>query len=401
MNNAPSYIYYSSLISRYLSNDLSESEAKELESWKSESDDNLLLYNKILDKENRYAYKRNVEEIDYIYALQKIKTTGNTMLAKRILFRKFMKYAAIFIIVLATSATMYYLTLDEKMSIEGMGTEEIVIGSPKAMLVLGDGSKHRLSVNENTVIQELGGRKIKKLNTTINYQDSSIIHGKEEIVYNHMITPRGGGDYSVILSDGSKIFANSLSNIKYPVKFIGDKRIVEVLEGEAFFEVAENQEKSFIVKTNGAELEVLGTSFNVSCYKDARESIFTLETGSLQITNLSDKNEVIVLKPNQQARIDNKNPDKIEISEVDASIYSAWKKGRFVFKDERLDVIMQTLSRWYNIEVFYEYESLKSLRFGGSLYKYSELNSLLNFIELTEKVKIEMDKNYILITKNN
>ncbi len=400
MESTSTYFYFSRLLARYFSQDsLSEEEFKDLEVWKNE---NPHLFIKILNEQNRDAYKKAISLVDADQAWNKVSHSINSNKFRIDRFKGFMKFAATLLILIGLTATLYYTVFyKEKMSIKGMGTAEIVTGKPQAQLILDDGQSHNLQQTAQKILLEKGELKIKTAHNTINYLDSSIRFTKIKNLYNTIVTPRGGGDYSVVLSDSSKLYVNSMSKVKYPVKFSGDYREVEILEGEAFIEVVENKTMPFIVKTKNARLKVLGTSFNVSAYSSSNELIITLETGLLEVINLKHNNEVKILTPDQQARINNNKPGAMEISEVDAGIYSSWRRGMFEFKNERLDVIMKTLSRWYNIEVFYEFESLKSIRFGGNLNKYSDINSLLDLISMTKKVKIETDKNYILFTKND
>jgi ferric-dicitrate binding protein FerR (iron transport regulator) len=400
MQEATKYLEYARLIARYISGDLSDKELTKLENWKFGSRENAKLFDRILDEQNRIANQVKMQAVDTGSAWNLINKAISQKPSKRILFQKALRYAAVFILILTSAASVYYVVQEnKKMSIKGMGTAEIIPGSPKAILTLANGLKIDLEDKENFLLEEKGGVLIHNKNFTINYNDSTILNTKEENLIHEITTPRGG-EFTVVLSDGSKIHVNSMSTLRYPVKLSGDKRNVELVNGEAFFEVVENKNKPFIIKTKNATLSVLGTSFNVNTYDEVSHSLITLETGILKVNNVNVSGDEVILKPGQQASIDKSVIDYIDVKEVDASIYSSWRKGTFAFKDERLDVIMQTLARWYNIEVFFEYESLKDLEFAGNINKYSSIDPIIEILRLTKKIKIEMDKNYILITKN-
>jgi hypothetical protein len=398
MEEVAKYFQIARIIARHISYDLNDDELIELKQWKAQSIENTKLYDRILDEQNRIANHDKLKAVDKKIAWNTVSKATLLKSSPIALFKKIMRYAAIFILVLAVTASVYYIMQENKKFIKGKGIAKIIHGSPKAKLTLTNGIVVNLEDENNKFLAEKGGVMIQNKKFSINYNDSTVLNTQEENLIHTISVPRGG-EYTVILSDGSKIHINSMSILRYPVKLSGDKRNVELIKGEAFFEVVKNKNKPFIIKTKNAIISVLGTSFNVNTYDESSHSLISLETGSLKVKNVNLPNDVVILKPGQQASIDKNVIDYINVKEVDVSIYSSWHTGTFAFKDERLDVIMQTLAHWYNIEVFFEYESLKSLQFSGNLNKYSNIEPIIEIIQLTKKVKIEMDKNYILITK--
>ena len=209
----------------------------------------------------------------------------------------------------------------------------------------------------------------------------------------HKINVPRNGEFHVELSDGTKVWVNSESTLGFHSRFDGKQRVVE-LTGEAYFEVAKNPNQPFIVRTANADVRVLGTHFNVRAYEDEAYTYATLNEGKVRVSN--EKNEQDIL-PDEQIVINNSTGDCIK-KQVDADIYSAWVKGKFVFKDERLEDILHSISRWYDIQVFYENQELQNERFSISLDRYENISSLLEHIEMTESVEFEV-KDKVLIVK--
>ena len=398
MEETTKYIHYARLIARFISGDLSDNELLELEQWKAQSTQNATLFDRIINDENRTSNHQKLGMVNTKAAWNIVRKETHS--PKRISLNKLMRYAAIFLLLITSVASVYYIIQENKKLSQNQFANEITPGSPKAKLILADGDELNLEDEKNSILEEKGGILIENRDYTINYNDSSVINTIEENLIHTLEVPKGG-EFSLILSDGSKIHLNSMTTLRYPVKLNDDYRVVELVKGEAFFEVAKEANRPFIVKTPNARLKILGTSFNVSSYEDNAQSFITLETGSLEVQNLVDVNDKVVLKPNQQAVIESDGLGLIAVNEVDASIYSSWRNGTFVFKDESLENIMQVLARWYNIEIFFESESMKAIQFSANMDKYSNIEPILELLQLTKKVKIETDRNYVLITKVN
>lgn len=194
------------------------------------------------------------------------------------------------------------------------------------------------------------------------------------------------------LSDGTKVWMNSESTLKFKSKFTGKQRVVD-LEGEAYFEVAKNPKKPFIVRTPNTFLKVLGTKFNVKAYANEDYTYTTLNEGKVKLI-MDDKQQF--LAPNEQI-VFNKRTNEYETKVVDASIYSAWTNGRLVFKDERLEDILSSLSRWYGLSVFYKNVSIKEERFSISVNRYDEIQPLLNHLELTRDIHLRINKSALIV----
>jgi len=202
-------------------------------------------------------------------------------------------------------------------------------------------------------------------------------------LFNTLSTPTGG-QYNIVLADGTKVYLNAVSSIKYPTQFNGDQRIVE-LDGEAYFEVAKNKNKPFIVKSGDQDIEVLGTHFNVHAYDNESVVKTTLLEGSVAV---SYKNQKAILKPGQQSNVSDKFT-KITIKQVDTEAAIAWKNGRFKFDNADLKTVMRQLERWYGIKVEYRGD-VSDVRFNGGTFMNKNLSEVLKVLELSNiKFKVE------------
>jgi len=270
-------------------------------------------------------------------------------------------------------------------------TEIIKPGSNQAILTLNDGSVHDLTASKNLVFNE-GGAVIKSEGTKLEYTEKN--GAAKANSYNTLSIPRGG-EFFLKLADGTKVWLNSETVLRYPVHFSDKERRVE-LTGEAFFEVAKNEKVPFLVESGDQTVKVLGTEFNISSYKEDQFIYTTLVKGSVEVF-VKDKAEIKQkLIPNEQSAI-NKSDMQISKRTVDPYRYVAWKDGRFVFQDQNLGEIMKTLSKWYNVEVVFAREELKTIRFTGNLERYSDFGKVLGQIGKTNEVKFNIENNLITI----
>jgi ferric-dicitrate binding protein FerR (iron transport regulator) len=184
-----------------------------------------------------------------------------------------------------------------------------------------------------------------------------------------------------------------MSEFKYPVRFTGDTRGVE-LSGEAYFEVSHSG-KPFIVRANQTVVRVLGTCFNVNAYENTGKVVTTLVKGSVMVNAKDGRKASYILSPDQQAVFDSRDLSW-QVKTVDISLYTGWKEGEFIFYDNRLEDIMNTLGRWYSVDVDWTNPKLKDIRFSGSLNKYNDLSEILEIIQATNKVKIEINNTTIV-----
>lgn len=385
------YFYIARLIAKYLSEEISEEEQVELTRWRNESAGNERLFLEICREEN---IKRNMQK------RQAFSTeAGWVGVQKKIQHHRFRyrllnvcKYAAIFILPLAIATAILYKSGNEHDAISHV-TEQILPGSKKAVLILDNGETIDLKSTSGVELKEKDGTIIQVDSTTLNYQQTPD-RKSDKLAYNKVNVPRGG-EYQLTLSDGSKVQLNSMSSIRFPVQFAKDCRLVE-LEGEAYFEVSKTGQP-FIVKTKGMNIEVLGTTFNISAYAN-EEYQTTLVNGSVRVQTEDGSNRI--LKPSEQACI-TPGSNQINVRNVDTAFYTSWIHGKINFKDQRLEDIMKTLARWYDMEVIYENEATKDLRFGCYINRYNEITPLVNLLEQTGRVTITVEGKTIKIFTNH
>ena len=266
-------------------------------------------------------------------------------------------------------------------------------GTSKAILMMADGKEVVLEQGQNLNILLNERVRVATSNRGIVYEE----HGKGVVTeeYNKLTTPVGG-EYSLVLSDGTKVFLNADSELKYPVEFSDGKRIVD-LKGKAYFEVHKDSSRPFVVRMNGAEVTVLGTSFNVNTYGDDGQIYTTLVNGSVRVSSVKN-GQAEVLKPGMQSVMDVQS-GQLTVREVDVEPSVAWREGRFVFRAMTLDLIMRQLQRWYDFEVFYQNSELKDYEFRGVIKRDMDLDKVLSVIKATTNVDFEVKGKVITIIK--
>jgi len=266
-------------------------------------------------------------------------------------------------------------------------------GTSKAILMMADGKEVVLEQGQNLNILLNERVRVATSNRGIVYEE----HGKGVVTeeYNKLTTPIGG-EYSLVLSDGTKVFLNADSELKYPVEFSDGKRIVD-LKGEAYFEVHKDSLRPFVVRVNGAEVTVLGTSFNVNTYGDDGQIYTTLVNGAVRVSSVKN-GQAEVLKPGMQSVMDVQS-GQLTVREGDVEPYVAWREGRFVFRAMTLDLIMRQLQRWYDFEVFYQNPELKDYEFRGVIKRDMDLDKVLSVIKVTTNVDFEVKGKVITIIK--
>ena len=385
------HFYIARLIARYLSDEIGEEEQAELTRWRDESPENERLFQEICKEEN---IKQNMQKRQTFHAEDGWEGVQRKIQRHRFRHRilNICKYAAIFIFPVAIATVAIYKSGNEPQPLS-QATEQIVPGGKKAVLILDNGEAIDLKSTSGVELKEKDGTVIQVDSTVLNYQQAPA-RTSEKLAYNKVNVPRGG-EYQLMLSDGSKVQLNSMSSIRFPVQFAQDCRLVE-LEGEAYFEVSKTGQP-FIVQTKGMKIEVLGTTFNISAYAN-EEYQTTLVSGSVKVQTENGSNRI--LKPSEQACI-TPGSNQINVRNVDTAFYTSWIHGKINFKDQRLDDIMKTLARWYDMDVVYENEVTKELRFGCYVNRYNEITPLVKLLEQTGRVTVTVEGKTIKIFTNH
>lgn len=270
-----------------------------------------------------------------------------------------------------------------------IAVHDVAPGSNKAILTLASGKVISLNDVANGIIS-------KQKDLTVKKQQGGIVEyvasaEDKNPVTNSISTPRGG-QYQLVLSDGTKVWLNAASSLKFPSSFVGRNRTVE-LTGEAYFEVTKNKEMPFIVKFNDASIEVLGTHFDIKAYDD-EETKATLAEGSIKMNK---NNQQKMLVPGQQVVV-SKGAGNLEISPANMDEALAWKNGYFIFHDASIESIMKTAARWYDVDIAYD-AGLKNKKFGGRVSKYKNISELLKNMELTGTIHFKIEGRRVTVLK--
>lgn len=349
--------------------------------WLQKSEENRLLYKKLLLLEKEKKHINKFSELDVNEAWIMVQEKSNSKLpirSRRVFNRKWMHYAVAASVALLISVTILYKNTTVFNSTSSTLSPTIVnnnieIGTNKAVLTLDDGLQVALKK----------GASYKTTNASSNgeqlvYEASKKSHS--EIKYNYLTVPRGGQFY-VQLSDGTQVWLNSESQLKYPVAFTdGETRNVDLVYGEAYFEVSHSTEHKgsrFKVYSRGQNVEVLGTQFNVKAYNDETNIYTTLVEGKVAINCESGEK---YLKPNQQSNL-NLNDSSLTISNIDVKKEIAWKDGVFNFDSKMLKDIMVILSRWYDMDVVFENKALEKQKFVGLINKNYSIEDVLSLMK--------------------
>lgn len=264
----------------------------------------------------------------------------------------------------------------------------ILPGGYKATLTLSNGNKVKLDGNnKKALIQQNDVNIIRKAGGKIVYR--SPMESTRAEFSNTLETPRGG-QYQLVLPDGTKVWLNSSTILTYPTAFTGKERWVKLI-GEAFFEVAKNHYKPFKVLSNGQIVEVLGTHFNISAYPEENKTQTTLLEGKVKIYN---HNISKVLKPGQEA-LTKENEDDILISEADIEKNMAWKNNEFIFNGENLKSIMRSISRWYDVDIVYR-NYTDQTKYWGTVSRSKNISEVLKMLESTGKIKFKIEGRRII-----
>ncbi len=252
-------------------------------------------------------------------------------------------------------------------------SNDFVPGTNKAVLELANGTRILLDTAAKGVMVHMDGVTVYKNEAgQIQYKIQSALTS-EEVAYNTITTPNGG-QYEVVLHDGSRVWLNAGSSLKYPTAFRGKDRTVTVT-GEAYFEVAKNKQMPFKVICGAQTVEVLGTHFNISAYEDEEATKTTLLEGAVKVTA---GRQAIVIAPGEQTSFDNSS---IQKNEVDVEQEVAWKNGLFSFKGDDLKAIMRQISRWYDVEIEYS-GTTSDEKFYGQIPRNSKLSEVISILEL-------------------
>lgn len=374
-----------SLLRKFRTHAIREDEVHELRDWL-EGKENRELFKQVMRGEREVHVMRELKKYDREVAFQRF--TGRVHPGKRRI-RYYARLAAAVVLPIVLGMLVYWRV--ETLARKVMPVVEIVSltpGQKKAILTFDDGSKMGLgdAIEGKIVLNEGVCLKIDSTGLRYNFKEAS-----EVIKMNELFVPRKG-EYNLTLSDGTRVFLNSDSKLTYPVAF-GDGQREVILEGEAYFDVVKDEKRPFVVKTGDLSVRVLGTAFNVKNYPGDLRLEATLVRGRVKIL---EGDQEMLLEPGEQARLD-RSSGKMNKMQVNTALYTSWKDGLFIFERERLEDILTTLARWYDVNIFYQCSTVKDELFTGDLKKYENINEHLKMLEMTTDVKFEIHENTITV----
>jgi putative anti-sigma factor len=378
------------LISGKLNDALSAEEERELAGWLEADGEHEVIFEEMRKLHTRAKLLRREFTPDVEGTLRKLKGYGRKQVGTRVWW----KYAAMFILPLGIALALWQGLKEEKEMQHRQFSTVARPGSERAVLRLFDGQTVVLdSTSGSTLLAKSGNVRVEvDSNRLLRYSPEDTVTGSREMKNNELIVPRGG-EYQIELADGTRVWLNSATKLVFPRNFTGSERRV-VLSGEAFFEVARDESKPFIVETSRMDVKVLGTRFNVNAYADNEVVSATLVNGSVEVS--SSKQEPMVLVPGEQAY---GNAGELEKREVNVRLYTSWIDGRFLFNNAELEEIAKQISRWYDVKIFFATESVKRVRFTGGMVKFKPLDDLIRMIENTSPVRFSVKGKTIVISE--
>jgi transmembrane sensor len=386
------------LLEQYEADVSDPAETKELFGWIKKSKDDALLKDKINELWSGYKIDNELPDVDWntIYA----KIINTPVIGKRAVWPRI---AAAVVIILLLSAvgysifTNHFIKQVAKTEIQKPFKNDVAPGGNKAILTLANGTQIILDSAANGALTQQGNTKIIKLDSgRLSYNTLNAKPG--EVLYNTVSTPRGG-QYQVVLADGSKVWLNAASSLRFPICFTGKERNVE-LTGEGYFEIAHNKAMPFYVKSGDMTVEVLGTHFDINAYSDESVIKTTLLEGSVKVSITSpstservrETSEAAWLKPGEQAQFSLLRVDAFKVQKIDVDAAIAWKNGRFIFQGNNIQSVMRQLARWYDIDVSYQ-GNVTTEEFVGVIdrSRYENISKILEMLEKTRTVSFAIN----------
>jgi len=389
------------LLYKHIAGDeLEEEEQADLDAWLAESPHHRALLEELLDEPRLENELKALMAIDEDAALKKLQhTLARDKSAGRRPLANGVRYAAAAIILVLAAAGVYSLWQHREVKtgpIAPLYKNDIEPGGGKALLQLADGSVIVLSDAANGILKQEAGAVIRKKDSSLLVYEALPATAVLGALHYNTVSTLEKGQYQVVLPDGSRVWLNAGSSLRFPTVFAGPERQV-TLKGEAFFDVAPMYAvagkkiplRVTVINDTGAQadVEVLGTRFNINAYPDEATMNTTLAEGVVQLRSFNKAQPLTVLKPGQEARLAKNG--LVKLAEVDAAVAAAWKEGNFVFRDTKIETIMRMIGRWYGVKVVYGNAVTQTFtgKFPGNL----PLSKLLNYLSMTGDVQFSVD----------
>lgn len=386
----------SRLIFKEVTGTISDEEQRYLEWWRGRNPDNERLYRELKDGQRVMGEVKQLEGVEVIRPLEGMHLRIREE-ERRLRQRRWQWGVAAAAVVAVFMGCFYLFPVDDRQESMPLAKAEqpIKTGGVRAVLRLEDGRVVDLeTLAEGVKVGGMDAVKIDERRLSYAGQGKTEREKRKKLVYNEVEVPRGG-EFDLILADGTTVWLNAGSKLRYPVEFVGKERRV-FLEGEAYFSVTKDADMPFRVEILQQTVEVLGTEFNVSGYMDEAAIYTTLVTGKVKVA--TDSGENMVLAPGEQSMLDCRD-GHLDKREVDVEKVIAWKKGMFILEEQTLEQIMQKFARWYDMEVVYRDDELKNIIFKGVVPRYTELREVLNILEKTNEVKFDIEERTVIVFK--
>ena len=367
------------IIVRQILDVATDEEKERVEVWLAEDEGNREYYRKAKRYFDKYYTGEETRVVDSKGAWDEFVIHADKSLKKRTL-RMIIKYAAVLLLPLCLGIGYWFLGNDAPKTTTIAENISIEPGTTKAVLVFNSGQQVELT---DSVAFEQAIEKFKPDPAQVD----------EPVKYNKIIVPRGG-EYNLVLADGTSVMINSDSKLSIPDRFVGKERRI-YLEGEALFDVTQDVEHPFIVETEGGDVTVLGTVFNVNAYSDEECVQTTLVEGIVAFRGKG-MPDARMISPGEQITYDVQTK-VVNVEKVDTKVYTAWTEGKWIIEGKCLDEIMKQLARWYDVTIFYQNPEVKDLVFTGDLEKYSNCNVILDIISMTTNVEFELKDRVIVV----
>jgi len=378
-----------SLIFKQLTGSLLEEEEQILTEWRNQDEKNEALYQKLTDCLFLEMEYQRLNQIKPERPLADMKAR----IKRHSLMKQVIRYgiaASILLLFSLGSIMLYQQNKENKLLQKELYARKIQPGQTQATLVLSNGETIRLDTD------------VQKNQEKINHKKKSSVQHLAKAEKNlkpktnQLITPKGG-EFRIILEDSTEIWLNAESKLIYPETFGKEERRV-VVQGEAYFKVKKDTDKPFFVETDGQLVRVYGTEFNVRSYKEDANVYTTLVNGSISIRPKNGNHSELIITPDNQA-VFRKTDETTNIRKVNTEIVTSWKEGMFVFEEQNLEQIMQTLSRWYNFTYTFKDNNLKNIVFMGSINRYAEFDDVIEILEKSGGIHFSINNRHIQIVK--
>jgi len=372
------------LIVKYFKGELNTVEKQELEAWLAADEQNRALLERFGEQQQLADDMAFFDAIDVTADWEAVAVRAGYDTNTQPKRRRIVLWSAAAASILLAIGLLTFKKETPQAPVVAAKVNDIQPGSNKATLQLANGQTVTLGKTDTTL--DADGAKIKQQQGALLYNGGE---KTEEVVYNTLTTPRGG-QFQLVLADGTEVWLNASSSIRFPTRFEGRERIVE-LTGEGYFEVAKDKHKPFRVKVNGVEIAVLGTHFNVMAYQGITKT--TLAEGSVKI-QLADKRSWL-LKPGQQGTV--KENQEVNIAATDVEKALAWKNGLFYFKDDEIKDIVAQLARWYDIDIQLK-GTIPTKQISGNIRRQATLSQVLEMLNYVSGAKYTLDQKKVTVS---